>query len=304
MSGYVAGMETFTPTLDWGNELWASLVWIAKGWAIAAIATLVILRPDRPFHRVGQAVLAYQRRIFHRCREPEGVAVAGGDPAPGHCRCATRGAAELPEQRHADQLPDRRSGQRSSERRRRRGEGLWQERFLPIPPCFLGPGRPVHRTAPAGHVPGAALLPGVARVAHRSAHRGLAGRQGLLPGPLHRRQDRQSRPAHPGRYRHLHRLQWTASQRSVLLLEEHAAVRRDRCRRLDDLVHGDPVEPVRHADNSRSSITSFREPCSGSESSSFSSRPSSRSGSAGRSSGCLQQREIQRRVPLRIGATA
>lgn len=36
-------METFTPTLDWGNELGTSLLWIAKGWAIAAVATLVIL---------------------------------------------------------------------------------------------------------------------------------------------------------------------------------------------------------------------------------------------------------------------
>ena len=33
----------FTPTLDWGNELWTSLIWIAKAWAIAAVATLVIL---------------------------------------------------------------------------------------------------------------------------------------------------------------------------------------------------------------------------------------------------------------------
>jgi len=33
----------FTPTLDWGNELWASLWWIAKGWAMTAVATLVIL---------------------------------------------------------------------------------------------------------------------------------------------------------------------------------------------------------------------------------------------------------------------
>ena len=32
----------FTPTLDWGNELWASLQWIGKAWAIAAIATLLI----------------------------------------------------------------------------------------------------------------------------------------------------------------------------------------------------------------------------------------------------------------------
>jgi vitamin B12/bleomycin/antimicrobial peptide transport system ATP-binding/permease protein len=36
-------VETFTPTLDWGNEIWVSLAWIAKGWAIAAICTLAIL---------------------------------------------------------------------------------------------------------------------------------------------------------------------------------------------------------------------------------------------------------------------
>lgn len=36
-------MEKFTPTLDWGNELWVSLIWIAKGWAYAAIATLIVL---------------------------------------------------------------------------------------------------------------------------------------------------------------------------------------------------------------------------------------------------------------------
>lgn len=36
-------METFTPTLDWGSELWTSLIWIARAWAIAAVATMVIL---------------------------------------------------------------------------------------------------------------------------------------------------------------------------------------------------------------------------------------------------------------------
>ena len=36
-------MDTFTPTLDWGNELGISLMWIAKGWAMAAIATLIAL---------------------------------------------------------------------------------------------------------------------------------------------------------------------------------------------------------------------------------------------------------------------
>src|SRR5258708_11622506 len=35
--------DMFIPTLDWGNELWTSLWWIAKARAIAAVATLVIL---------------------------------------------------------------------------------------------------------------------------------------------------------------------------------------------------------------------------------------------------------------------
>jgi vitamin B12/bleomycin/antimicrobial peptide transport system ATP-binding/permease protein len=34
---------TFTPTLDWGNELLASALWVARAWAIAAVCTLVIL---------------------------------------------------------------------------------------------------------------------------------------------------------------------------------------------------------------------------------------------------------------------
>jgi len=33
----------FTPTLDWGNEWRASLIWIAEAWAIAAVATVAIL---------------------------------------------------------------------------------------------------------------------------------------------------------------------------------------------------------------------------------------------------------------------
>ena len=35
--------DMFTPTLDWGSELWKSLWWIVKAWAIAAVATMVIL---------------------------------------------------------------------------------------------------------------------------------------------------------------------------------------------------------------------------------------------------------------------
>lgn len=33
----------FTPTLNWGDELMTSAAWIARGWAIAAVGTLVVL---------------------------------------------------------------------------------------------------------------------------------------------------------------------------------------------------------------------------------------------------------------------
>ncbi len=34
--------EKFAPTLDWGNELWTSLIWIGRAWLIAAAVTLII----------------------------------------------------------------------------------------------------------------------------------------------------------------------------------------------------------------------------------------------------------------------
>jgi putative ATP-binding cassette transporter len=36
-------METFTPSLNWGDELITSLLWVARAWAIAAMCTLAVL---------------------------------------------------------------------------------------------------------------------------------------------------------------------------------------------------------------------------------------------------------------------
>jgi putative ATP-binding cassette transporter len=36
-------MDTFTPSLNWGDELITSLVWVAKAWAIAALSTVAVL---------------------------------------------------------------------------------------------------------------------------------------------------------------------------------------------------------------------------------------------------------------------
>jgi putative ATP-binding cassette transporter len=36
-------MEMFTPSLNWGDELATSVLWVAKAWAIAAVCTVVVL---------------------------------------------------------------------------------------------------------------------------------------------------------------------------------------------------------------------------------------------------------------------
>jgi putative ATP-binding cassette transporter len=36
-------MEMFTPSLDWGNEIAASLLWVAKAWAISAVVMVAVL---------------------------------------------------------------------------------------------------------------------------------------------------------------------------------------------------------------------------------------------------------------------
>jgi vitamin B12/bleomycin/antimicrobial peptide transport system ATP-binding/permease protein len=36
-------METFTPSLNWGDELITSLVWVARAWAISAVCLIVVL---------------------------------------------------------------------------------------------------------------------------------------------------------------------------------------------------------------------------------------------------------------------
>lgn len=47
-------MESFTPTLDWGNELVASAVWVVKAWAFAALGTLIVLTLLAQFTKWGR----------------------------------------------------------------------------------------------------------------------------------------------------------------------------------------------------------------------------------------------------------
>ena len=64
------------PDADWGNELSTSLLSVAQAWMIAAIATLIILRPARQEHRLGQTVLAVRRRTIQGSGKRQGLGMA------------------------------------------------------------------------------------------------------------------------------------------------------------------------------------------------------------------------------------
>jgi vitamin B12/bleomycin/antimicrobial peptide transport system ATP-binding/permease protein len=47
-------MDLFTPSLDWNNEVVASLLWVAKAWAISAVGALAVLFPVARFTMWGR----------------------------------------------------------------------------------------------------------------------------------------------------------------------------------------------------------------------------------------------------------
>ena len=57
-------MDVFTPSLDWGNELVTSLVWIAKAWTISAAVTLLVLVLIERFTEWGRQYWHITKRYF------------------------------------------------------------------------------------------------------------------------------------------------------------------------------------------------------------------------------------------------
>ena len=95
----------FTPTLDWGNELLTSLWWIAKAWVIAAVATMVILWLIHRFTTWGRQFWRITGDYF---TGPDSVKVwiwLAGLLLSVVSGRSHRRAAQLPGQRHDDQLP-------------------------------------------------------------------------------------------------------------------------------------------------------------------------------------------------------
>ena len=147
----------FTPTLDWSSEWLTSLWWIAKGWAIAAVATMVILVLIGRFTTWGRQFWRVTGAYFTGRVEHQGLGLAGGAAAVGDHRRAIDGAVQLLRQRHADQLPgDRRRPRRVATRRSRNParHGFWLSIMV-----FCRLGHHLRRAGHAGPVPDAAVHP-------------------------------------------------------------------------------------------------------------------------------------------------
>jgi vitamin B12/bleomycin/antimicrobial peptide transport system ATP-binding/permease protein len=65
-------METFTPSLDWGDELITSVLWVAKAWAISALCILMVLALIARFTTWGRQFWRVTGDYF---KGPDGVPV-------------------------------------------------------------------------------------------------------------------------------------------------------------------------------------------------------------------------------------
>ena len=127
---------------------------------------------DRQVHHLGPAVLAGHRRLLQGPRKRSGVGVAGRAAAVGDGVGAHRRAAQLSDQRPVRSAAD---GDRRCGRGQRGGQRLWDTRLLVLDGDVRHPRHDPHRPIAAGPLPDAALHHPLAGVAHRPAHRRLAG---------------------------------------------------------------------------------------------------------------------------------
>ena len=88
-------METFTPSLDWGDELIASALWVAKAWAIAAVGMVVVLALLGRFTIWGRQFWRITGDYFKGRQSVPVVGTLGRAAASGDDRRAPRRVVQL-----------------------------------------------------------------------------------------------------------------------------------------------------------------------------------------------------------------
>ncbi len=101
--------KPFSPSLDWGDALVDSLLWVGRAWAIAAACTLVVLISIARFTVWGRQFWAVTGAYFSRPAQRETLAFTGGTAVVGDHRGAAVGVVQLSEQRPVLRRTDRRA---------------------------------------------------------------------------------------------------------------------------------------------------------------------------------------------------
>ncbi len=169
-------METFTPSLDWGDELIASALWVAKAWVIAAVGMVVVLALLARFTTWGRQFWRITGDYFKGRQSVPVWALLGVLLllVMIDVRFGVLFSYQSNDQFSALQA----AFDRSRERRKIAGiNGFWMSILI-----FVGLAIARHRPQSARCVPDAAVHHPLAGVAHPPAHRRLAGRGCLLPG--------------------------------------------------------------------------------------------------------------------------
>src|SRR5260370_16406164 len=78
-------METLTPSLDWGDELITSVLWVAKAWVIGAAGMVVVLALLGRFTTWGRQFWRVTGGYFKGPGSLSGWVWPGGPP-PSGCR--------------------------------------------------------------------------------------------------------------------------------------------------------------------------------------------------------------------------
>ena len=161
-------METFTPSLDWGNEIIESILWVARAWAISAICILIVLTLIARFTTWGRQFWRVTGDYF---KGPESVLVWAWLGVLLLSVMVSVRIDVLFSYQGNDQFHGAADGDLRWGRGQRGGQRLWDTRLLDRDGDVRHPGHHLYRPNTVGPLPAAALHPALAGVAHRSTHR-------------------------------------------------------------------------------------------------------------------------------------
>ena len=237
-------METFTPSLDWGNELIASALWVAKAWVIAAVGMVVVL-----------ALLARYTKWGGQFWRITGDYFKGRQSTPAWALLGVLLLLVMIDVRLGVLFSYQSNDQFSALQAAFDGEGAAKEAaihgFWAAMLILVGLAvTDIVRNLLDVYLTQRFIIRWRVWLTHRLTRDWLDG-DAYYRGRFVDASDRQPRSAHPAGHRRLHHRHRRGNQHAVSQHVPDAAVRHGLCHRQRRLIHPDPVGARRPADDLR-----------------------------------------------------